>query len=399
MIRFAAASFSPSEKQTLLDFRHTLHQHPELSEQEFQTTTQIREALSALGLEELGLGLPTGVVAILRGKRHDSAVLLRADIDALPVEESSGRPYSSQIPGAMHACGHDAHTTALLGAATLLRQHRDELPGDVLFLFQPAEETMVGAGKVVATGLLQRFPIRAVFGMHVWPQLAFGTVGLHAGTVTAAKDVFQITLQGDGGHSSSPHLTHDSIVCASELILALQSIVSRNLNPFDPAVLSVCSVHAGSCDNVIPDQATLLGSTRTFSAEGRKLVLKRIEELSKAIAAAHECRADVSIIPGSPSIINSAQLLSTAKLAAQATYSESSVTECGSVSFSEDFSLYGDIAPSFFYLFGVHEADTERYPLHSPFFCPSDQAIPSAAALFANSAAIFLEEETCTTPS
>ena len=229
--------------------------------------------------------------------------------------------------------------------------------------------------------------------MHVWPQLESGTVGLHAGPVTAAKDVFQIMLQGDGGHSSSPHLTHDSIVCGAELILALQSIVSRNLNPFDPAVLSVCSVHAGSCDNVIPDQMSLLGSVRTFSAEGRKLIRKRIEELAKAIAAAHECRADISFVPGLPSAVNSAQLMSTARLAVGATYSENGIVECGSVSFSEDFSLYGDIAPSFFYLFGVHEPGTERYPLHSPFFCPSDQASASAAALLANSATIFLENE------
>ena len=393
MIHFASTSFSPSEMQALLDFRRKLHQHPELSEQEQKTTAHIRAALFSLGLEELDLGLPTGVAAILRGKQHDAAVLLRADIDALPVEESTEWAYSSQIPGTMHACGHDVHATALLGAAALLRQHKNDLPGDVLFLFQPAEETMVGAEKVIAAGLLQRFPIRAVFGMHVWPQLESGTVGLHAGPVPAAKDVFQIMLQGDGGHSSSPHLTHDSIVCGAELILALQSIVSRNLNPFDPAVLSVCSVHAGSCDNVIPDQMSLLGSVRTFSAEGRKLIRKRIEELAKAIAAAHECRADISFVPGLPSAVNSAQLMSTARLAVEATYSENGIVECGSVSFSEDFSLYGDIAPSFFYLFGVHEPGTERYPLHSPFFCPSDQASASAAALLANSATIFLENE------
>ena len=393
MTPFASTSFSSPQMQELLNFRHALHQHPELSEKEYQTTTQIRKALSKLGLEELNFDLPTGVIAILRGKHRGSLVALRADIDALPVDEQTGWAYASQISGMMHACGHDVHTTALLGAAMLLSQHRDELSGDVLFLFQPAEENMTGAERIIATSTLRQLPVRACFGMHVWPQVELGTVGLHAGAVTAAKDVFQITVCGEGGHSSSPHLTHDSIVCGAELILALQSIVSRNLNPFDPAVLSVCSVHAGSCDNVLPDQMTLLGSTRTFSKDSRKDILNRIREISDNVAAAHRCRAEVTIVSGSPSVSNSPDLMPVAKLAVQSTCSESGGVECGRVPFSEDFSLYRELAPSFFYLFGVHKPGQERYPLHSPLFCPDDRTIASAAALLANSAAFFLEKE------
>ena len=389
MFRFTHNSLHPLEVEELRRLRHTLHENPELSEQEHRTTKLLRDEIRRLGLEEVELGLPTGLAAVLHGGISGPMVALRADIDALPVAEKTGWEHASKETGKMHACGHDIHMTALLGAAMLLSRHRGELCGDVVFIFQPAEESMMGAEQVIAAGLFEKLPICAMFGMHVWPQFDFGTIGLHTGAVMAAKDVFTITVQGDGGHASAPQCTHDSIVCGAHLIVALQSIVSRSISPLENAVVSVCSAHAGSCDNVIPDEMTLLGSTRTFSTGGRETVLQRIGELSDAIAAAYGCRASLSVVRGSPAVINSAVLADVAYEAASTVFGDSGTFNCGSVSISEDFSLYGGNVPTYYYLFGVRETGTEMPSLHNPCFCPNDRVLPAAAALLADSACAY----------
>ena len=251
------------ELDTLLrGIRAQVHSHPELSNREFETTKLVQRHLAALGLEPVELGLPTGAAALLRGGRPGPTVGLRADLDALPVTEQTGAPYGSENEGVMHACGHDVHTSVLLGAAELLTKRREEIAGNILFLFQPAEEAMVGARHVVEQGLFQRVKLSALLGMHVWPQLPRGEVGLRAGAFFAAVDNFRIVITGRGGHGSTPNLSRSPIGAGAALALAIPAIKAYDLPPTEPATVAVTLLQAGYCNNVIPDTCELQGTIR-----------------------------------------------------------------------------------------------------------------------------------------
>lgn len=367
----------------ILAFQAAAHRCPELGGQETETTALIRAHMAPLALEELPLGLPTGCAFRLRGGRPGPAVVLRADIDALAVEEPEGRAVRSERPGRMHACGHDVHMAALYGAALALAGRRAEVAGDAVFLFQPAEETTDGAAAVVRGGLLPRVSAQAVFGLHNMPTLPVGTIGVREGPLMAAKDSFQIAVCGRGGHGAEPERCADPVVAAAAIVGALQTIVSRNVAPRDTAVVSVCSIHGGSSDNRIADTVELAGSARTFSEQTGALVRQRIGQVAAACAAAYGCTARVAFPDLTPPVVNAPALLPVAEAAAA---QAGRVVRPEPVMISEDFSFYCQQLPAFFLFLGsgrAKEGGPADAPLHSAGFCAHPDTALYGAALLA----------------
>ena len=370
--------------ERLSRLRSAFHRHPELGMEETWTSALIRKELEDLGAEILDCGLQTGVLALIQGNLPGPTVALRADIDALPVQEDTQAADASEIPGKMHACGHDIHITSLLGAAMLLQEQRDTLKGNVLLIFQPAEEPVLGAAKVIETGIFEKQKDGALFCLHVWPYLELGQVGVAEGPVLSAKDSFRITVFGKGGHGSAPQETRDPVLAAAAVVMALQSIVSRNVAPSETAVVSVCQIEGGNCDNVIPETCSLLGSIRTFSENCRQLVLERIRLVAENTASAYGCQARFERLPGVPAQINAPELGAAARMSAQKALGKNSICELGPEMISEDFACYPQ--PSYFYRLGVHRPGKEVYGLHHPRFYPDSRAAVFGAALLAESA-------------
>ncbi|SHH39507.1 M20 aminoacylase family protein [Pollutimonas bauzanensis] len=274
--------------------RRDIHAHPELAYQENRTSGLVAQRLESWGIEvHRGLGI-TGVVGVIHGKAASQrAIGLRADMDALPMQELNTFQHASRHPGKMHACGHDGHTAMLLAAAKYLARHRG-FDGTVYVIFQPAEEGHIGAKKMIDDGLFVRFPMEAVFGMHNWPGMDAGKFGVCVGPIMASSNYFKLTITGKGAHAAMPHLSCDPIMAATHLAQALQTIITRNRNPYDPAVLSITQIHAGSADNVIPDTAELRGTVRTFSGDTLDLIEKRIGEMAQKVSAGFDCQAELA---------------------------------------------------------------------------------------------------------
>lgn len=287
----------------LKQWRRHLHAHPELSEHEKGTSAFVQEKLTELGIPFAANIGGAGVVATLQREGSNRSVGLRADMDALPIHELNDAPYASKTPGVMHACGHDGHTVSLLGAAAALV--RDESwRGTIQLIFQPAEENGVGAKAMIADGLFERFPMERIFAFHNWPGLEAGTVAVHDGPVMAAGGRWSVTLHGLAGHAAIPHLTRDPIVAAGHLIVALQTIVARNVDPVDAVVLSIGQISGGVISNQIPESVTLVGTLRTYRQEVREAVIKRMESIIAGICEAYGMRADVEILSTGRAIIN-----------------------------------------------------------------------------------------------
>ncbi|WP_427183926.1 M20 aminoacylase family protein [Bordetella bronchialis] len=288
----------------LAAIRRDLHAHPELCFEEFRTADIVADKLQEWGIEvRRGLG-GTGVVGTIRGSGGGSrAIGLRADMDALPMQEVNTFPHASRHPGKMHACGHDGHTTMLLGAARYLAQHRD-FSGIVHVIFQPAEEHGGGAKRMIDDGLFREFPMEAVFGMHNWPGMAQGAFGLTDGPIMASSNDFKITITGKGSHAGMPHLGVDPVMTAVQLAQSLQTIITRNRNPLDAAVLSITQIHAGSADNVVPTQAVMRGTVRTFTMESLDLIEQRMRDISVHTCAALACEVDFDFQRHYPPTIN-----------------------------------------------------------------------------------------------
>ena len=305
----SAPTLTPHLPQ-LLRLRHDLHAHPELSYQEQRTAGQVAAYLQALGLQvHTGIG-QTGVVASIHGTGCDAAnpgpsLGLRADMDALPLTEATGLPHASRHKGKMHACGHDGHTTMLLGAAQLLSQQRD-FPGTVHLIFQPAEEGGAGAKAMMDDGLFQRFPCQAVFALHNWPDLPQGQMAVRVGPIMAANIRFEIRVRGKGGHAALPHTTRDPVPVACAIVTQLQTLVSRTLDPVDSAVLTIGKIEAGTVENIIPNEAVIYGTLRTLRDETQATLVAGIERIATHIAAAHQCQALYIHKPGYPNTTNSA---------------------------------------------------------------------------------------------
>lgn len=350
-----------------------LHRHPELSYEEVETTKRLRQVLQAHDVAILDSGLPTGLVAEVG--TDGPVIALRADIDALPVTEETGLPYASEIPGHMHACGHDFHTSALLGAALLLKRKEHELQGRVKLVFQPAEEAPGGAKKVLETGLLQ--DVCAIFGMHVSPRLPVGTLGLRAGAVTASVDRFQITFRGQGTHAAHPDAGIDPIPAAAAFIQAAQTIVSRNLNPFAAGLVSITHVEGGNTWNVIPSTVLVEGTTRSLGKEERQLIRENLCRLAERIAEGHGAQAEIDWYEGPPATDNAPEWIEVARQAAKEQSLE--VVEAPASLAGEDFAYYQEQLPGAFVLVGTGYS----FSNHHPKFQLDPAALQPAAAFLA----------------
>lgn len=356
------------------------HMHPELSYKEYETTAKIKEILGDIGVEILESSLETGVVAIVRAKAdgmHDTAarLALRCDIDALPIEEKSGLSYSSCNKGVMHACGHDFHTTALLLAAQILETQKEKLKRDVLLIFQPAEEAPGGALKVMETGLLDN--IETFFAIHTASDHKPGCVGISEGAVMAAVDRFEVNIQGVGTHAGHPDKGIDPIVAAASVVQSLQTIISRNLSPFAPGLVSITHIEGGNTWNVIPENVYMEGTIRSMSPEDRTMIKERFENLVKSVSKAYGAHGNVVWHEGPPAVINDAGLCEEARRAAK---EAGLIIEKAQPSLGgEDFSYYLQSAKGAFIRMGTGG----DYPNHHPAFTASAEALEGAAAFLA----------------
>ncbi|MEW9586742.1 M20 aminoacylase family protein [Paraburkholderia sp. DGU8] len=376
---------------SLREIRHHIHQHPELAFEELHTAALVAEKLAEWGWQVTrGVG-ETGVVGTLKVGEGTRSIGLRADMDALPIVEQTGKPYASATYGKMHACGHDGHTTMLLGAARhLARMQR--FSGTVHLYFQPAEERSVpsGAQKMIADGLFTRFPCDAVFGVHNHPGLPPGMFLFRKGAFTAAGDTVTITIEGVGGHAARPHLTVDPVVVASSVVMALQTIVARNVEPSKPAVVTVGSLHAGTANNIISNSATLELSVRSFSEDVRALLKRRIAELVQAQAASYGATAVVAYEEGHPVVVNTdAETEFAAHVARELVGEEHVVANADILMGSEDFGSMLHERPGSFLCIG-NGAGEDGCMVHNPNYDFNDANLPVGAAYWARLVERFL---------
>jgi hippurate hydrolase len=349
----SVAEVAPDAEQ-LTSIRRHLHAHPELSYDEKETATLVASRLAEWDYEvTTGIG-GHGVVGTLRAGHGSRSIGIRADMDALPIHEQTGLPYASRHEGTMHACGHDGHSTTLLGAAQHLARTR-RFNGTVHLIFQPAEEagSDSGAERMIADGLFERFPCDAVFGLHNHPGMPTGTFMFRAGPFMAACDTVKITIHGNGGHAARPHLSVDPVIVASTLVMSLQTVVSRNVDPTETAVVTVGSLHAGDAPNVIPESATLGISVRSFNADVRQLLEKRIRQLVQSHADAYGARADIDYIRGYPVLINSEPETELARqVAEELVGADHVVAPFPMIAGSEDFAFFLQQRPGCFLRIG-----------------------------------------------
>lgn len=369
----------------LADIEARLHSNPEISFCEYATTELIKNELSKLGVEFIDIGIETGLIARLHGGGNGPVIGLRADIDGLKQQEKTDRPDRSLNDGVMHACGHDVHITGLIGSAMVLSDIRHQLKGDVVFVFQPAEEVVKGARVLIDHGLFEKAPMDIMFGLHVTPALDVGKIGVKEGPLMAGKDGFQIKVQGVGGHGGIPDRCIDPIVASCGIVNGLQTIVSRNVNPLDTAVVSVCSIHGGTTDNLIADEIILTGSARTMHPQVQKQVMKRIVDISDLCAQAYGCTIEFEHYGETPPLINGPEMAAIAKKAACKTAGESNVVDPESCMASDDFAEYGRSVPVFYYFLGSGIPGQNNPPWHSPCFWAAPDTSLWGALLLTNS--------------
>ncbi len=369
----------------LVAWRRELHRHPELGFEEHRTAEFVATHLGRLGLEvRTGVGV-TGVVGLLRATQPQGpAVLLRADMDALPIQEVGGREYGSEVDGCMHACGHDGHMSMLLGAATLLVRRRDALRRDVVFCFQPAEEGRGGAERMIGDGVLDWVETGSAFALHLWTPFAHGTVHVRSGPIMAAQDEFSARIRGRGGHAAQPHLAVDPIVAAAQAVGALQTVVSRNVDPMHAAVVTVASFHAGRATNAIPQEALLEGTLRSFDDGVRRLLRERVPAVLEAAVQAAGCKLQFELRPGYPAVINHASSVEAVRQVAGMAFGPDNVHEPAPLTAAEDFSYFLQKRPGAFVLVGAgNPARGISAPHHSPEFDIDESVLPLGAELLA----------------
>jgi amidohydrolase len=328
-----------NNKQQIQQWRHQLHSIPEIAFQEHKTADFVEQKLKNFGLKMYPRMAGTGVIASLSAGENKKAIALRADLDALPIIEKNNMHYCSTHKGMMHACGHDGHTSMLLGAAFYLSQHKN-FNGTVYFVFQPAEENEGGGRKLVEEGFFKKFQIDAIYGMHNWPDLEVGKFAIRSGPVMAAYDVFDITINGKGGHAAAPHKTIDPIVISGAIIIALQNIISRQINPLDSAVISITKIRAGDSYNVIPETAFLSGTVRTFHPHIQKNIIKQLKHIVKSICKTYGATAEVEYQKRYPATINNIVETENAISAASEVVGDNNIIKNSPPSLgSEDFSF------------------------------------------------------------
>ena len=378
-------------EQTLVSDRRHLHQNPELSFEEVQTSAFVQERLRDLNIPfTAGIG-GYGVVANLQGHRPGPVVALRADMDALPIQEANDVPYASKVPGVMHACGHDVHTASLLGVAALLRSRTQEFSGTVRFLFQPAEEKLPGgASLMIRDGALANPTPQAIYGQHVMPLLPAGTVGFRSGRYMASADEIRLTIRGKGGHAAMPHLNTDSVLIASHIVVALQQVVRRRANPTLPSVLSFGHIIGEGAYNVLPNDVRLRGTFRTMDETWRAQAHALIREIASGTASAMGAICDVEIDRGYPMLFNHPEPTALARSTAEAYLGPQQVVDLDLWMAAEDFAFYAQEIPASFYRLGTrNEAKGWVSSVHTSTFDVDESALPLGAGLMA---AIALEQ-------
>ncbi|NJD60126.1 MAG: amidohydrolase [Anaerolineae bacterium] len=384
-----------TQAQALFEYTRTLrrdfHQHPELGLKEVRTASIIARELSNLSLEvHNGVG-QTGVVSLIEGKAAGPVVLLRFDMDALPIQEQTGAEYASLTPGVMHACGHDGHVAIGLTVARLLNEHRHEFSGTVKLVFQPGEEGLGGAEKMIADGVLVDPKPDIALSLHVWNEKPVGWVGIVPGPVMAAADTFSVKITGKGGHGAGPHLTVDPIVAAAQVVSALQSIISRNVNPLKTAVVTVASIHAGEAFNVIPAEIEMKGTLRTFETEVRDMLSKRFQEVVNNVSLAMGCQADIEIQSITPAVVNDPEITNRVQQVAQGLLPKDLLDFQTTTMGAEDMAFILQEIPGCYFFIG--SANPGRHldaPHHNSRFDFDESILPKAAGLMVASALAFL---------
>jgi hippurate hydrolase len=358
-------------------WRQDLHAHPELRYDVHRTAAFVADKLKSFGCDEIATGIgQTGVVGVIRGRKGDKVVGLRADMDALPLEEETGLPYKSQNPGKMHACGHDGHTAMLLGAAKYLAETRN-FAGTAVVIFQPAEEGGAGALAMVKDGLISRFGIQEVYGMHNFPGLPLGRFAIRPGPFMASADHLTIDLEGKGGHAARPHLSIDTLLVGAQIVNQLQSIVARNIDPLDAAVVSICMFQAGHTDNVIPQHAQLRGTARALNDDVRRTLLQRIDEVVQGTARLYGAKAKLTCTNGYPVLVNNdRQTDFAASVAREIAGNDKVDTEAAPVMGAEDFAFMLGERPGAFIFVG----NGDSAGLHHPAYNFNDEAIPTGTS-------------------
>ena len=374
-------------RETVIEWRRYLHQHPELSFQEERTAQFIADTLAGFGPLAITRPTPTSVVARLTGPRPGPVLAMRADIDALPIDEKNTHDFISKQPGVMHACGHDGHTAMLLAAAKALVARREGLAGEVRFIFQPAEELPPGGARtLVEAGVMDGVDL--VIGAHLFSLVEVGKIATPVGPVTAAADVWDAQVFGKGGHAAGPHLTVDPIVVASEVVLAFQQIVSRTVDPIKSAVVSVTKFQAGSAHNVIPEAVKLAGTVRTFDPEVRAGVRERMERVLRGVTEAHGASYAFEYVEGYDSVVNDDEAAALVRAAAVAEFGEDVIVDQPPIMGGEDFSSYLSKAPGVFFVVGAGKAG--GIPHHHPRFTIDESAFRQGIAVFVRTALDYL---------
>lgn len=377
--------------QQLIDWRRDFHRHPELGFQEHRSASVISERLRALGYQvQTGIA-ETGVVGLMEGKQPGPVIMARFDMDALPIAEENETDYVSQNPGVMHACGHDGHMAIGLGVATLMARRRDSMQGTLKIIFQPGEEGMNGAEVMVKEDVLADPRPDVFLATHVWNDKPVGTVDVTAGAVMAAAEKWDCVVQGKGGHGAAPEQTADPIIATAQIVTALQTIVSRNVDPMETAVVSVGSVHGGDAFNVIPPQVEINGTVRTFNPQVRKMVLRRMSEIIEGVAKACGVHAELKITPLTPAVINDAEITKIVYAAAKDVVGAENITTDEQTMGSEDAAFFMQEIPGcYFFLGSANPEHGLNAPHHNPRFDFDEAVLPIGVAILMRALAHYL---------
>ena len=357
------------------EWKNHIHQNPELSMKEYNTSKFIYEKLIAFGIKDTKMIGDNAVIATIYGLDKTKAIAIRADIDALPTEEKTNDPFISKNIGVMHACGHDLHTAILLSVAKILSTHKDLLKESIRLIFQPGEEVGLGAKYIVKNGGLDGINISKILALHCYPDLVSGKILFKSGAVCASSDSFNILIKGKQGHGAHPHKAVDSIVVSAYIILAIQSIISREMSPLDSNVITLGAINAGTQGNIIPEEVQIKGTIRTLDKECRSFIHQRIKEIAEQTAAAHRASAYVEINEGIPSLINDKDLSKKVESVLIEEFGDNLIYDTKSSMGGEDFSIYTDKVPGVMFRLGCGYTDKDNYSLHSNLFSADNNSI------------------------